>query len=82
MTAKRAVKPCKKSAKKVDPLFDSWSTVAVLKLAFIVLGVLPWVVFLVVGVRSLVRSTELRKEIPGGKSCVGWRETYFCHPFA
>jgi len=24
----------------------------------------------------------LPADLPGGRACVGWRETYFCHPFA
>ncbi|KIY92158.1 hypothetical protein MNEG_15805 [Monoraphidium neglectum] len=47
---------------------------------------LPWLVLLLVGCMFLGRAQRQlpvpRADLPGAKQCVGWRETYFCHPFA
>jgi len=45
--------------------------------------VLPWVVLLVLLSGSLFKGrSHVIQDLPGGKKCVGWRETFFCHPFA
>ncbi|KIZ05690.1 hypothetical protein MNEG_2267 [Monoraphidium neglectum] len=50
------------------------------------LVVLPWtVLLLLVGLHSWHdhgHTSFIQAGLPGAKQCVGWRETYFCHPFA
>jgi hypothetical protein len=47
---------------------------------------LPWAVLLLLAAahswrgRPAAALPEL--SLPGARACVGWRETYFCHPFA
>jgi hypothetical protein len=50
---------------------------------------LPWVALLLVGgAFSFWRGGHLQslppiiQDVPGGKQCWGWRQTFFCHPFA
>lgn len=54
-----------------------------MQLAAAALVVLPWLVLVMVLSRSMIKGrTAIIHDLPGGKKCVGWRETYFCHPFA
>jgi hypothetical protein len=50
------------------------------------LVVLPWtVLLLLLAVHSwrAHRAAPLPElGLPGARACIGWRETYFCHPFA
>lgn len=45
-------------------------------LTLILLGVLLWRVRLHGNLPPVVQN------IPGGRQCLGWKETFFCHPFA
>lgn len=52
-----------------------------------VLVLVPWITLVLLSV--ILWKAKLHggfppivNEIPGGKQCVGWRQTYFCHPFA
>jgi hypothetical protein len=52
-----------------------------------VLVLLPWFAFILLGallwrVRLHSHLPPVVQEVPGGKQCLGWRQTYFCHPFA
>lgn len=51
---------------------------------FVVL--VPWLILILLTVllwRSKLHSLPLVvRDIPGGRQCTGWRQTYFCHPFA
>lgn len=55
-----------------------------IKLGSALVIIFPWVALvLMLGYGSLLRGrTDVIKELPGGKKCIGWRQTYYCHPFA
>lgn len=48
--------------------------------------VLPWLILALLLVvhtwGSHSKAPKVPVDLPGAKQCVGWRETYFCHPFA
>lgn len=60
---------------------------ALRRLVRVALVVLPWsALLLLVGVQSWrahsSRPGLAQQGLPGARQCVGWRETYYCHPFA
>ncbi len=59
---------------------------AVRKVLVATLVVLPWSVLLLLAAAHSWRggrhAAMPAAHLPGAKQCVGWRETYFCHPFA
>jgi hypothetical protein len=63
-----------------------WSRAAMTRALCGALVVLPWtVLLLLVGLHSWHdhgHTSFIQAGLPGAKQCVGWRETYFCHPFA
>lgn len=52
-----------------------------------ILVLVPWLTLMLLSI-ALWRAKlhgglpHIVNDIPGGKQCVGWRQTFFCHPFA
>lgn len=70
------------SPKSAVPARSSFSRI--IKVAAGALVVFPWIALVIMlGKGSLFKgSHDAYKDLPGGKKCIGWRETYFCNPFA